>query len=156
MDIDGMGEVLVISSSTRSSFMMSPTCTRLLRNNWPNLERMAEKSAGNVVTAIAQSKDRELWRLIHGLGILHVGEGGARKLADHFHDLNALASADIEKLQEAEDVGPVMAQSIHDFFNNPRNQAVIEKLRKAGVKMKQKAAARKPLPTGRSPEKQSS
>jgi DNA ligase (NAD+) len=104
------------------------------------LDRMGEKSAANVITAIAQSKDRELWRLIHGLGILHVGEGGARKFADHFHDLNALASADIEKLQEAEDVGPVMAQSVHDFFNNPRNQAVIEKLRKARIKMKEKAA----------------
>ena len=75
----------------------------------------------------------ELWRLIHGLGILHVGEGAARKLADHFHDLDALASATLEELQQAEDVGPVMAQSIHDFFRNPRNQAVIAKLKKAGI-----------------------
>jgi DNA ligase (NAD+) len=104
------------------------------------LERMAEKSATNVVNAIADSKSRELWRLIHGLGILHVGEGAARKLADHFHDLDALADASLEELQQAEDVGPVMAQSIHDFFHNPRNQAVIEKVRKAGVKMKEKAA----------------
>ena len=86
------------------------------------------------------AKGRELWRLIHGLGILHVGEGAARKLADHFHDLDKLASASVEELQQAEDVGPVMAESIHDFFENPRNQAVIEKLRKAGVKMKEKAA----------------
>ncbi|MGD1021080.1 MAG: helix-hairpin-helix domain-containing protein, partial [Verrucomicrobiia bacterium] len=103
------------------------------------LERMGEKSAANVVNAIAESKNRELWRLIHGLGILHVGEGAARKLADHFHDLDALASASLDELQRAEDVGPVMAQSIRDFFDNPRNQAVIEKLRDARVKMKEKA-----------------
>ena len=59
-------------------------------------------------------------------------------MADHFHDLDALANTDIEKLQEAEDVGPVMAQSVHDFFHNQRNQAVIEKLYKAGIKMKEK------------------
>jgi DNA ligase (NAD+) len=88
----------------------------------------------------AESKRRELWRLIHGLGILHVGEGAARKLADHFHDLDALAGASMDELQQAEDVGPVMAQSIRDFFDNPRNQAVIEKLRQAGLKMKEKAA----------------
>ena len=104
-----------------------------------NLERMGEKSARNVVNAIAESKTRELWRLIHGLGILHVGEGAARKLADHFHDLDALAHASMDELQQAEDVGPVMAQSICDFFDNPRNQAVIEKLRNTGLKMKEKA-----------------
>jgi DNA ligase (NAD+) len=97
------------------------------------------RGATNLYDAIQASKNRELWRLIHGLGILHVGEGGARKLADHFHDLDILANADIEKLQEARDVGPVMAQSVYDFFRNPRNQIVIEKLREIGVRMKEKA-----------------
>ncbi len=140
MDIDGMGEVLVNQLVDKGLIHDVADLYSLTLETLAELDRMGEKSAANVVTAIAQSKDRELWRLIHGLGILHVGEGGARKFADYFHDLNALASADIEKLQEAEDVGPVMAQSVHDFFNNPRNQAVIEKLRKAGVKMKEKAA----------------
>ena len=63
---------------------------------------MAEKSAANVVAAIAGSKDRELWRLINGLGILHVGEGAARKLAAHFRDLDALAAASVEELQQAQ------------------------------------------------------
>jgi len=101
------------------------------------LERMAEKSATNIVNAIAESKNRELWRLINGLGILHVGEGAAHKLSGHFRDLDALAAASVEGLQQAEDVGPVMAESIHDFFRNPRNKAVIEKLREAGVRMKE-------------------
>ncbi|HXI82587.1 MAG TPA: NAD-dependent DNA ligase LigA [Verrucomicrobiae bacterium] len=140
MDIEGMGEVLVNQLVDKNLIHDVADIYALTVEQLADLERMAEKSATNVVTAVAESKRRELWRLIHGLGILHVGEGGARKLADYFHDLNALASAGIEELQEAEDVGPVMAQSVHDFFHNPRNQAVIEKLRKAGLKMKEKAA----------------
>jgi DNA ligase (NAD+) len=139
MDIEGMGEVLVNQLVDRDLVHDVADLYSLTGGQLADLERMGEKSATNVVIAIAQSKDRELWRLIHGLGILHVGEGGARKLADHFHDLDALANTDIENLQETEDVGPVMAQSVCDFFHNPRNQAVIEKLRKAGIKMKEKA-----------------
>jgi DNA ligase (NAD+) len=147
MDIEGMGEVLVDQLVDKGLIHDVADLYSLTAETLAELDRMGEKSAANVVTAVAQSKDRELWRLIHGLGILHVGEGGARKFAEHFHDLNALAGADIENLQEAEDVGPVMAQSVHDFFNNPRNQAVIEKLRKAGIKMKEKAAP-KAIATG--------
>ena len=100
------------------------------------LEHMGEKSAEKLVDAIAASKDRELWRLINGLGISNVGERAAQKLAEHFRGLDALASASLEELQRVPDVGPVMAQGIHDFFRNPNNQAVIDKLRKAGVKMR--------------------
>jgi len=137
MDIEGMGEVLVNQLVDNKLVKDVADLYSLTVEQLANLERMAEKSATNVVTAIAGSKNRELWRLIHGLGILHVGEGAARKLADHFHDLDKLAAASIEELQQAEDVGPVMAESIHDFFQNPRNQAVIAKLKKAGVKMKE-------------------
>ena len=140
MDIEGMGEVLVNQLVDKNLVHDVADLYSLAVQPLTDLERMAEKSAANVVTAIAESRSRELWRLIHGLGILHVGEGAARKLADHFHDLDTLANASLEELQQAEDVGPVMAQSIHDFFRNPRNQAVIEKLRKAAVKMKEKAA----------------
>ena len=140
LDIEGMGEVLVNQLVDKKLAHDVADLYSLTGEQLADLERMGEKSAANVVTAIAESKDRELWRLINGLGILHVGEGAARKLADHFRDLDALANANMEELQQAEDVGPVMAQSIHDFFHNPRNQAVIEKLREAGVKMKEKAA----------------
>ena len=140
MDIEGCGEVLVNQLVDKNLVYDVADLYSLTLEQLADLERMAEKSAANVVTAIAESKTRELWRLIHGLGILHVGEGASRKLADHFHDLDALAKASLEELQQAKDVGPVMAQSIRDFFDNPRNQAVIEKLRKAGLKMKEKAA----------------
>ena len=134
MDIEGLGEVLVNQLVDNKLVKDVADIYSLAVGQLANLERMAEKSATNVVTAIADSKNRELWRLIHGLGILHVGEGAARKLTDHFHDLDKLASASVEELQEAEDVGPVMAESIHDFFHNPRNRAVIARLKKAGVR----------------------
>jgi DNA ligase (NAD+) len=140
MDIEGCGEMLVNQLVDKTLVHDVADLYSLTLEQLADLERMAEKSAANVVTAIAESKTRELWRLINGLGILHVGEGAARKLANRFHDLDALAHASMGELQQAEDVGPVMAQSIRDFFDNPRNQAVIEKLRNAGLKMKEKAA----------------
>ncbi len=148
MDIEGLGEALVNQLVDKGLVHDVADIYSLTAQQVADLERMGEKSAANVVAAIAQSKERELWRLIHGLGILHVGEGGARKLADHFCDLDALASADSEELQEAEDVGPVMAQSVHDFFRNPRNQAVIAKLKKAGVWPIQNPKSKIQNPTG--------
>ncbi len=134
MDIENLGEVLINQLVDEGLVKDAADLYALKVEQLAELERMAEKSASNVVAAIAESKPRELWRLIHGLGILHVGEGAARKLADHFQTLEKLEGASIEELQEAEDVGPVMAQSVHDFFRNPRNKSVLEKLRKAGVK----------------------
>jgi DNA ligase (NAD+) len=135
MDIEGVGEVLVNQLVDNKLVRDVADLYSLTVEQLAGLERMAEKSATNVITAIAESKNRELWRLINGLGILHVGEGAARKLADHFHGLDALAAASVKELQQAEDVGQVMAQSIHDFFRNPRNQTVIAKLKKVGVKI---------------------
>jgi len=136
MDIEGMGEVLVNQLVDAGlvhdvADIYSLTVERLAR-----LEHMGEKSAQKLVKAIAASKDRELWRLINGLGISNVGERASQKLAEHFRDLDALASASLEELQRVPDVGPVMAQGIDDFFRNPNNQAVIDKLRKAGVKIR--------------------
>ncbi len=140
MDIEGCGEVLVNQLVDKNLVHDVADLYSLTLEQLAGLERMADKSAANVVAAVAESKNRELWRLIHGLGIRHVGEGAARKLAEHFHDLDALGNASMDELQQAEDVGPVMGQSIRDFFDNPRNQAVIEKLRNAGLKLKEKAA----------------
>ncbi|MBP7829119.1 MAG: NAD-dependent DNA ligase LigA [Kiritimatiellae bacterium] len=133
MDIENLGEVLVNQLVDRGLVKDVADLYHLAAEPLAALERMAEKSAANVVEAVAASKDRELWRLVNGLGILHVGEGAARKLAAQFRDLDRLAAAGVEDLEKARDVGPVMAESIHDFFRNPRNRAVIEKLRKAGV-----------------------
>jgi len=133
MDIEGLGEVLVNQLVDTGLVKDVADLYSLTVEQLAGLERMAEKSAANVVAAIAASKDRELWRLLHGLGILHVGEEAARKLAAHFGSLDKLAAASVEELQQCEDVGPVMAQSIHDFFRHPRNQVVLKKLKAAGL-----------------------
>jgi DNA ligase (NAD+) len=136
MDIEGLGEVLVDQLVEAGLVKDVADLYTLTVEQLAGLDRMAEKSAGNVITAIAASKNRELWRLLHGLGITHVGEEAARKLAQHFGSLDALADASVEQLQECEDIGPVMAQSIHDFFRNPRNLAVLAKLKAAGLRLK--------------------
>ncbi len=133
MDIENLGESLVDQLVEQRLVYDVADLFTLTVPQLAQLERMAEKSATNVVDAIAGSRGRDLWRLIYSLGIRHVGEGAARKLADHFESLDALAAADIEALQRVPDVGPVMAESIVDFFTNARNQAVLAKLRGAGV-----------------------
>jgi len=139
MDIEGVGEVLVNQLVDQKLVKDVSSLYELAEAPLAALERMGEKSAANIVAAIAQSKGRELWRLVHGLGILHVGEGAARKLAEQFLSLEALAKASVDDLQKTPDVGPVMAQSVHDFFHNPRNQAIVGKLREAGVRTKETA-----------------
>lgn len=136
MDIEGLGEVLVNQLVDRRLVHDVADLYGLTVETLAALERMAGKSAANVVTAIEGSKSRDFWRLVFGLGIRHVGEGSARKLADRFGDMGSLAEADAEALQGVEDVGPVVALSIVEFFANDRNRAVIDKLRRAGVNMR--------------------
>jgi len=142
MDIEGLGEVLVNQLVDANLVHDVTDLYALTVEQLARLERMAEKSATNVVAAIAASKERDLWRLLNGLGILHVGEAAARKLSEHFWNMDTLAAATVEELQQVEDVGPVMAASIHDFFRNPRNQVVLAKLRQTGLRLK--AESRKP------------
>jgi DNA ligase (NAD+) len=94
---------------------------------------MAEKSAGNILTAIEKSKTTTLARFIFALGIRNVGEATAKDLARHFGNLDAVMTADVEGLQQVPDVGPVVAASIARFFAEPHNVEVIEQLRAAGV-----------------------
>ena len=133
MDIEGLGEMLVNQLVEAGLVKDVADLYALTVEQLAGLERMAAKSATNVVTAIAGTKTRDLWRLLHGLGITHVGEEAARKLAGYFGSLDALAGASVEELQHCEDIGPVMAESLRDFFANPRNQAVLAKLKGAGV-----------------------
>lgn len=151
MDIEGLGEVLIGQLVDRGLVRDVADIYRLTVESLENLERMAQKSASNIIEAIAESRKRDLWRVIFGLGILHVGEGAARKVADHFRSIESLAAADLETLQHVEDIGPVMAQSIFDFFRNPRNMAVIDKLHKAGVALS--GPARSALPESEQPLK---
>jgi DNA ligase (NAD+) len=97
------------------------------------LERMGKKSIQNLLDAIAASKKQPLWRLIFGLGILHVGATAARELADFFSTLDALRDASVEDLQRAPNTGEIVARSIKDWFSDPDNRALIEALRKHGL-----------------------
>jgi DNA ligase (NAD+) len=135
MDIEGLGEVLVDQLVDTGLIKDVADLYWLTVKQLAGLERMAEKSATNVVTAVAATKERDLWRLLNGLGIPHVGEAAARKLAAHFGSLDKLGAATVEELQQVEDVGPVMAESIRDFLSNPRNQAVLKKLKAAGLNL---------------------
>lgn len=140
MDIEGGGEVLaaqLVKSGVVKDVadLYSLTLEKLL-----TLERMGKKSAQNFLDALEASKSRELWRVIFGLGILHVGAGVAKSLGQTFGSLEEIAAAPLERLTETEDVGEVIAQSLHDWFRTERNQRLIERLREAGVKPKSSVA----------------
>jgi DNA ligase (NAD+) len=136
MDIEGFGEALASQLVDAGLVHDVADLYSLTVEQLMHLERTGGRSAEKLVKGIAASKDRDLWRLLYGLGIPYVGERVAQNLAEHFRNLDALARASIEELQRAPKVGLAIAQSIYAFFRNPRNQAVIDKLRKAGVKMK--------------------
>ncbi|MBU6438348.1 MAG: NAD-dependent DNA ligase LigA, partial [Betaproteobacteria bacterium] len=97
------------------------------------LERMADKSAQNLVAALSKSKQTTLNRFLFGLGIRHVGETTAKDLARHFGSLDRIMNASTEQLLQVHDVGPIVAESIHTFFAQPHNREVVEQLRAVGV-----------------------
>jgi DNA ligase (NAD+) len=105
------------------------------------LERMAEKSASNVLSQIESSKSRDLWHLIYGLGIRHVGERTAAILARHFGSLERLGQASVEELDEIHEIGLTMAQSIRDWFDDPGNERLCRRLHEAGVRTATEAQA---------------
>ncbi|HTP95744.1 MAG TPA: NAD-dependent DNA ligase LigA, partial [Burkholderiales bacterium] len=133
MDIEGLGEKLVDQLVDGDLIKTSADVYRLDAARLAALERMAEKSAANLLGAIERSKRTTLARFIYALGIRHVGESTAQALARHFGGLDRLLSADARAIEQVPDVGPVVAQSIERFFAEPRNRAVIEQLRAAGV-----------------------
>ena len=133
MDIEGFGEAMV-------DLLVEHELTRDFADIYSlnvaklsTLPRMGEKSIANLLAAVEESKMRPLWRLIFGLGILHVGATSARALANHFHLLDALMAATADDLQRIPDVGPVVGPAIAQHFGNPGNRAVIERLREAGL-----------------------
>jgi DNA ligase (NAD+) len=149
LDIEGLGEKLV-DQLVDGGLVHSPAdLFRLDAGTLASLERMAEKSAANVVAAIDKARSTTLARFIFALGIRHVGEATARDLASHFGTLDALMAADETQLLEVADVGPVVAASIAHFFAEPHNREVIAQLRAAGVHWpqgrRQAAAPRGPL-----------
>ncbi|MEN3941897.1 NAD-dependent DNA ligase LigA [Prosthecobacter sp. SYSU 5D2] len=143
MDISGMGES-VVAQLVDTPFHDRPTVEdaadiyALDQIKLARLERMGTKSIENLLKAIEASKQQDPWRLIFGLGILHVGAGGARKLLEHFGSIDALAAASIEELTQCPDIGAIVAPSIHAWFNDEANKALLERLRAAGLNFAQR------------------
>jgi DNA ligase (NAD+) len=133
MDIEGLGGKLVDQLVDGGIVRTLPELYKLGVAKLAALERMADKSAGNLVAAIEKSKRTTLARFLYALGIRHVGESTAKDLAKHFGKLDAIMDASVEQLLEVNDVGPVVAQSIRTFFDQPHNREVAEQLRAAGV-----------------------
>ncbi len=133
MNIDGLGDALVDQLVDKGMVHDVADLYALTHEKLANLERMGDKSASNLLLEIDNSKKASLARLIFALGIRFVGERTGQLLADHFASLDKLAKASAEELWEVEEVGPRVAESILEFFREPRNLKVIEKLRKAGL-----------------------
>ncbi len=143
MDIEGLGDKLVDQLVDGNVVRSLPDLYRLRLDDLASLDRMAEKSAQNVLDALEKSKSTMLNRFLFGLGIRHVGEATAKDLARHFGTLDAIMAASVEQLLEVRDVGPVVAESIHTFFAQPHNREVVQQLRECGVHWEEGAPAEK-------------
>jgi DNA ligase (NAD+) len=140
MDIEGLGDKLVDQLVDAGLVRTLPELYRLGVAKLAALERMADKSAANLVAALEKSKGTTLARFLYALGIRHVGESTARDLARHFGALDRIMDADEAQLLEVNDVGPVVAKSVHAFFEQSHNREVVEQLRAAGIRWDEGAA----------------
>jgi len=132
LDIEGLGEKIVDQLVDAAMVGSLPDLYGLSKEGLEALERMGDKSAANLVAAIAGSRRTTFSRFLYGLGIRHVGETTAKDLARHFGGIERLRRADLAQLLEVPDVGPVVAESVRDFFAEPHNQQVIDTLLAAG------------------------
>ena len=167
MNIDGLGESLIaqlIGNSLIRDYadvyaLTAPQLANLtsssVRSDGREIQRrFGEKNAAKVVAQIERSKGNELWRLIYGLGIRHVGERAAQVLAGAFWSVDGLVAASTEKLQQTPEIGPVLAESVRTWMDEPRNRQLLDRLKAAGVRMEvpesdRKAAAAEGALTGR-------
>ncbi len=133
MNIEGLGESLVDQLVTTGLVRDYADLYELKVDQLAALERMGQKSAENLVAELDKSRRAELWRLLHALGIRHVGEGGAKALARAFGSLEAVRQAPVEALESVEDVGPVVARSVRSFFDEASNSALVDRLIESGV-----------------------
>jgi DNA ligase (NAD+) len=141
VDIEGLGDKLVEQLVDADVVKTLPDLYRMGLMALANLDRMAEKSAQNVLDALEKSKRTTLPRFLFGLGIRHVGEATAKEMARHFGSLDAIMDASLEQLLEVNDVGPTVAQSLRTFFDQPHNREVVEQLRACGVHWEEGAPA---------------
>jgi DNA ligase (NAD+) len=138
MDIEGLGEAMVEQLVEHHLALDVTDLYKLTPERLAVIPRTGAKSIENLLTGIGESKSRPLWRLIFGLGILHVGATGARNLAQHFHTIDPMINATADELQRVQDVGEIMGQSIFAFFRDEHNRALLERLRAVGVNMGEK------------------
>ena len=148
MNIDGLGESLIaqlIGSGLVTDYadiyalkadQLANLTSSSIRSDGREIQRrFGEKNAAKVVDQIERSKGNELWRLIYGLGVRHIGERAAQVLADAFWSIDAIVGASIEQLQQTQEIGPVLAESVRAWADEPRNLALLERLKSAGVRM---------------------
>ena len=135
MNIEGLGESLVDQLITKEIVRSYADLYLLTAEQLAGLDRMGKKSAANLVSEIDKSRTAELWRVLHGIGIRHVGEGVAKTLADAFRTMADLRAASIESLEAVPDVGSVVAASVRMFLDQPRNAELLDLLAERGVRM---------------------
>jgi len=135
MNIEGLGEALVNQLVTQDLVHSVADVYRLTAQTLAGLERMGGKSAANLVAEIDKSRSAELWRVLHGVGIRHVGEGVAKALGRAFGSMRTLRAASVEQIEAVPDVGTVVARSVRAFLDDPRNQIVLDQMATLGVRM---------------------
>lgn len=141
MDIRGLGESVVAQLVDAGLVRDAADLYDLDALRLASLERQGAKSIDNLLKALAESRNQPPWRLVFGLGILHVGATAARTLMEHFGGIDALAAASVEELTQCPDIGPVVAPSIHAWFRDPVNVTLLNRLRQAGLTFTQREVA---------------
>ncbi len=142
MNIDGMGDALVTQLTERGLVKNVADLYKLTKSDLLSLERMGDKSAQNILDEVEASKKLPLERVIYGLGIRMVGERTAQFLAEHFGSMEALEQAGVEELQNVDEVGPRIAESIVEFFSVSANRKLVERLGEAGLAFRGKKKER--------------
>lgn len=140
MNIDGVGPALIEQLLANNLIEDYADLYFLKQSHLKDLERMGEKSSENVIKAIEASKKREFFRVLYALGIRHVGIGAARILAENFNSIDELKSAKIDDLKNISEIGPVIADSIVNFFKERHNIDLLSRLKQAGIRLKNKAS----------------
>jgi DNA ligase (NAD+) len=140
MDIEGLGPNLVKALVEGGLIKSAADLYYLEAAAVADLERMGKKSSENLIASIEKSKNNSLNRLIYALGIRQVGDSAAKTLAARFKSMDALSRAGIEELTRIEDIGPVTASYIYDWFNNPQSMHLLGRLKEAGVNMEDRTA----------------
>ncbi|WP_311393182.1 NAD-dependent DNA ligase LigA [Dialister invisus] len=137
MDIEGLGPAVVDSLLAYRLVADAADFYALKEDDLRQIERMGEKSAANLITAIRASKERGLAKLLFGLGIRFLGEKGSELAAHYFHTIDAIMAADVETIEETEGIGKITAKSLYDYFHDEKNIEMINKLKNAGVLMEE-------------------